>query len=579
MARLEAIAEAGGEEEEEAPVYDDDDEEEEEEDDMVCFASVHAATPPAILPSHPRPPSTATRSRPAVRCMLSLTISPPFLPPFQTNKTPPTMQERRLELEAQLAVVEAASAAAASFGRIGDVAAQSDAAAAKPMQILWRYHCSETHGRHVTCMAWNERDSDLLAVAYGPNEAERAARSAAQSPRAAAGASPTPLATGGNGGNAQSGAAKASAGVDQSGLICLWSLKNPEFPLRFIRTGPRDDRAHEQAHADMQARAAKANKHAGEGEGALEAFDAEGGAESGITPTGRIEGAVLSLAFSKVNPQLLAAGMSTGMVALWDLADTGATEGNEDRPQLASHHAQQHKSGVSEVVWVAGAAQRGGRGAAAVAAGEGSDGAGAGGDASSSASRGSEERLLSISTDGCVKQWNLRKGLACSELMKLKRTKAANGAQSSGWRPTAGDSSGEGGFLSRHGSGLCLAVQDSNTTFYFAGTEDGTIHKCSSSHTEEFVATFAGHTAPVYALRCNPHVGGLFASCSADATICLWAHDEQASLTATAAADTEPLQTLLAARLEDRKIVNDIVWSAANPSVLGSVTCVFVACA
>jgi WD40 repeat protein len=65
---------------------------------------------------------------------------------------------------------------------------------------------------------------------------------------------------------------------------------------------------------------------------------------------------------------------------------------------------------------------------------------------------------------------------------------------------------------------------------------------------------------------------GLFASCSADATICLWSHKTTSTNSVSAAADIAPLHTLLAPHLEDRKIVNDVEWSSENPSILGSAT-------
>ena len=479
-------------------------------------------------------------------------------PVYEDDEEEEDDKARRLELEGVVVALDAATAELAFMN--APVVEGADAVASKPLEILWRYHCAETHGRRVTCLAWNERDKDMLAVAYGSSAAEREAQSSSAKralPNTHGAA--TPATTGG-----LTAGATSSAEPDQSGLICLWSLQNPEFPLRVIYTGPRDEVAEEEAEAEAAGRAAKKGGGGGDAD-ALDSWDGEGAAESGVAPTGRIEGTVLSLAFSKLNPQLLAGGMSTGMVALWDLSDVVTTEGNEDTPQLASHHAQAHKSGVSQIVWTK-QEQRGGR-----TVSESSEAEGAAAATATSPSRANGERLLSISTDGSVKQWNLRKGLFCAELMKLKRTKGSSG-QPSGWRPTAGDSSGEGGFLSRHGSGLCLAVPPSDSSVYFAGTEDGTIHMCSTAYNEEFLATFAGHTAPVYALRCNPRMDGLFASCSADATICLWSHKTTSTNSVSAAADIAPLHTLLAPHLEDRKIVNDVEWSSENPSILGSAT-------
>ncbi|PVD23177.1 hypothetical protein C0Q70_16440 [Pomacea canaliculata] len=57
---------------------------------------------------------------------------------------------------------------------------------------LWSYSCSLTKGRNVSCLAWNKSNQDLIAVGYGQFEFTN----------------------------------------QKSGLICCWSLKNPEYPER-----------------------------------------------------------------------------------------------------------------------------------------------------------------------------------------------------------------------------------------------------------------------------------------------------------------------------------------------------------
>ncbi|XP_065069887.1 dynein axonemal intermediate chain 4-like isoform X2 [Rhopilema esculentum] len=57
---------------------------------------------------------------------------------------------------------------------------------------LWAYSCNITKGKKVNCMAWNKANQDLLAVGYG----------------------------------------NFGSDSNEEGLICCWSLKNPEFPER-----------------------------------------------------------------------------------------------------------------------------------------------------------------------------------------------------------------------------------------------------------------------------------------------------------------------------------------------------------
>jgi hypothetical protein len=48
------------------------------------------------------------------------------------------------------------------------------------------------------------------------------------------------------------------------------------------------------------------------------------------------------------------------------------------------------------------------------------------------------------------------------------------------------------------------------------GTEEGSIHKCSKAYGSDYLATYSGHSMPVYAVKWNSMHPGLFLSCSAD---------------------------------------------------------------
>lgn len=52
-----------------------------------------------------------------------------------------------------------------------------------------------------------------------------------------------------------------------------------------------------------------------------------------------------------------------------------------------------------------------------------------------------------------------------------------------------------------------------------AGTEDGAIHKCSTSYSEQYLESYAGHIGPVYALQWSPFAPAMFLSCSGDWTV------------------------------------------------------------
>lgn len=63
-----------------------------------------------------------------------------------------------------------------------------------------------------------------------------------------------------------------------------------------------------------------------------------------------------------------------------------------------------------------------------------------------------------------------------------------------------------------------------------AGTEDGHIHKCSTSYSEQYLETYHGHIGPVYGLQWSTFNPSLFLSCSGDWTIRMWQEGRQQPL-------------------------------------------------
>ena len=93
---------------------------------------------------------------------------------------------------------------------------------------------------------------------------------------------------------------------------------------------------------------------------------------------------------------------------------------------------------------------------------------------------------------------------------------------------------------------------------YYAGTEDGIIHKCSVSYNEQTLENYFGHTGPVYKVRNNPFFHDAFLSCSADWTCCLWSQRN---------AEKPVLQFQ-----SGHDSVLDIAWSPHNSCVWASVS-------
>jgi len=148
---------------------------------------------------------------------------------------------------------------------------------------------------------------------------------------------------------------------------------------------------------------------------------------------------------------------------------------------------------------------------------------------------------VSISTDGNVLQWSLKKGLLVSLLMQLKR-----GGAGEGW-------------ISRQAAGLCLDFCPSDPGTYITGTEEGNIHKCSVSYNEQYLDTYESHSGPVYRLRFSPWWNDVFLSCSADWNVSLFHLKNNA-----------PLLTFHSSG-EDFA-VNDICWAPRNSTIFAAVT-------
>ena len=70
------------------------------------------------------------------------------------------------------------------------------------IELLWEWQSPLTQGIQVSCMAWNRKQSDLLAVGYGNNAFQ----------------------------------AGADASAPTVGLVAFWSLKNPGHPLWSFET-------------------------------------------------------------------------------------------------------------------------------------------------------------------------------------------------------------------------------------------------------------------------------------------------------------------------------------------------------
>jgi hypothetical protein len=242
-------------------------------------------------------------------------------------------------------------------------------------------------------MAWNKLNNNLLAVGYGQFEYTE----------------------------------------QKAGLVCCWSLKNPEYPERVFRT------------------------------------------EKGVT----------ALDFSHRNPNLLAVGMYDGMIAFYNVRNS------EDMPVLDNSKVEKkHSSPIWQLKWV-DKERVAGEERVEVLVSIATDGR----VVQWSIGKGCEYNGTLAKTDfPSVTKTSLEQ-TAVIELMLLKRTskkgrKGLDGSTNRGGKQSEA-------LIARLASGQAFDFLASDTNIYLAGTEEGHIHKCSCSYNEQYLESYFGHTVSV----------------------------------------------------------------------------------
>ena len=246
------------------------------------------------------------------------------------------------------------------------------------------------------------------------------------------------------------------------GLVCLWTIKNANYPELFI--------------------------------------------ESDIP--------VLSAKFSKQSPNLFACGYQDGNLALFD------TRKKTDKPLIMSKDLNciKHLDAIWELNWVP-----------------------------KTKNKDKGESLITISADGHLYEWKLKKTLEVNELKTI--------TQSRNPLVKTGRNANNMNFRHSIGFGFDFFKQDPN--LYFIATEDGLIHRCSRSYKERYLNTYYGHTGPVYKIKCNPFNSSVFLSCSSDWSCQLWSSRRES-----------PVMRIKSLDLFDE--VYDVSWNPFCSTVFGS---------
>lgn len=89
------------------------------------------------------------------------------------------------------------------------------------------------------------------------------------------------------------------------------------------------------------------------------------------------------------------------------------------------------------------------------------------------------------------------------------------------------------------------------------GTDDGWVHRCSVSYSEQYLDSFQAHLGSVYSVSWSPFRDDLFLSCGSDWTVCLWLIDR-----------TLPILTFNTNQDE----ISDLKWCPFHSTVFACVT-------
>lgn len=227
-----------------------------------------------------------------------------------------------------------------------------------------------------------------------------------------------------------------------------------------------------------------------------------------VIPT---EDAVMCLEFNPSAPAMLAAGLANGNVLVFDVRSA-----KKEPVHRSNAGDRKHSDIVWQIKWsrVEDASQK--------------------------------QSFYSVSADGRVLCWTLMKDkLDCQEVFKLRfidrKRKGKEGEEPS---------------LTALSAGLTIDFCPADRFSFIVGTEDGAIHRCSSTYSGEYQFSYEGHSLAVYKVRFHPFEKETFLSASADWTVKVWNLNNKA-----------PLMIF-----DQKQAIVDAMWSPFN-------SCVFVALA
>jgi dynein intermediate chain 1 len=188
------------------------------------------------------------------------------------------------------------------------------------------------------------------------------------------------------------------------------------------------------------------------------------------------ESGVMSIDYHNEYPYLIAAGFYDGTVAVYNTAESSQTA-----KYSSSARSGKHTDPVWQVKW-----QK-----------DDLDG---------------NMNFFSVSSDGRVVQWTLTKNeLVYIDVVALTVN-----------NPPA--ETGTDTVVTALGCGTCFDFNKQQDQIFLVGTEEGTLHKCSKTYTNQYLDSIDVHHMAVYSVAWNSFHPKIFLTCSADWTVKIWDH-------------------------------------------------------
>ncbi|XP_012251317.1 dynein axonemal intermediate chain 4 [Athalia rosae] len=163
-----------------------------------------------------------------------------------------------------------------------------------------------------------------------------------------------------------------------------------------------------------------------------------------------------------------------------------------------------------------------------------------------------EEQLYTCNQDGRVLSYRADTDFSCTQMMRISRIEGKiKGVEQQPEQCVVHDIS-----ITRNPGALVLRKHPALSMIYFVGSDEGCIHRCSTTYLQQHIDSFRAHNGPVYSIQFSPFCSKIFLTCGADWCTRIWADGIN-----------EPLITLST----QMACVQMAAWSPKNSTIIATI--------